>query len=514
MKYFSRSGAKAQRKAAKKIHERLCVFVAPLRRCVRNILLGVVLLIVSALFLTPVSSSSAPYDLVILNGRVIDPESRTDAIRNLGISNGTIKAISNGKLTGRTVIDARGLVVSPGFIDLHQHGQDDENYRFKAMDGVTTALELEVGTGDVDAWYAQREQKALINYGVSVGHLAARMAAMHEPVTFLPTGEAARRPATDAEIDEMKQRLENGLKRGAVAVGFGIQYTPNASRWEILEMFRVAARYGASCHVHMRHAGVKEPGSSIQALEELIAAATITSAPLHVVHIQSTGGPATPKLLQMIGEAKSRGLDITTECYPYIAGMTDIKSAIFDEGWQEVFNIDYKDLQWAATGERLTKDTFEKYRKTGGMVAVFSMTEEIVAAAIKSPLTMIASDGILEKGKGHPRTAGTYARVLGKYVREDHALSLLDALTKMTLMPAQRLERRVPAMKNKGRIRVGADADLTIFDPQTVSDRSTFQDPAQASAGVRFVLVNGVLVVKDGQLQTGVHPGVAIRAPF
>jgi N-acyl-D-aspartate/D-glutamate deacylase len=471
-------------------------------------------LLISSLLITAFSNPQASYDLVILNGRVIDPESRTDAVRNLGISNGTIKTISTSNLNGRTVIDARGLVVSPGFIDLHQHGQDDENYRFKAMDGVTTALELEVGTGDVDAWYAQRDGKSLINYGVSAGHLAARMAAMHEPVTFLPTGDAARRAATDAEIADMKQRLEDGLKRGAIAVGFGIQYTPNASRWEILEMFRVAARYNASCHVHMRHAGVKEPGSSIQALEELIAAATITGAPLHVVHIHSTGGPATPKLLQMIGEAKSHGLDITTECYPYIAGMTDIKSAIFDEGWQEVFNIDYKDLQWAATGERLTKETFEKYRKTGGMVAVFSMTEEIVDAAIKSPLTMIASDGILEKGKGHPRTAGTFSRVLGNYVRDKGALTLMEALTKMTLMPAQRLERRVPAMKNKGRVRVGADADLTIFDPRSITDKSTFQEPAQYAEGIRFVLVNGVLIVKDGGLQSDVHPGRPVRAPF
>lgn len=470
-------------------------------------------MIISALLIPAFPSPQAVYDLVILNGRVVDPESKTDAVRNLGISNGTIKSITSSTLRGRNVIDARGLVVSPGFIDLHQHGQDEENYRFKAMDGVTTALELEVGTGDVDAWYAQREQKTLINYGVSAGHLAARMAAMREPIKFLPTGDAARRAATDAEIEAMKQSLEAGLKRGAVAVGFGIQYTPNASRWEILELFRVAARYGASCHVHMRHAGVKEPGSSVQALEELIAAAAITGAPLHVVHVHSTGGPATPKLLQMIAEARSRKLDVTTECYPYIAGMTDIKSAIFDEGWQEVFGIGYKDLQWAATGERLTKETFEKYRQTGGMVAVFSMTEEIVTAAIKSPLTMIASDGILENGKGHPRTAGTYSRILGRYVREQGALTLMDALTKMTLMPAQRLERRVPSMKNKGRIRVGADADLTLFDPQTISDRSTFQEPAHYSEGIKFVIVNGVMIVKDGQLQPGVHPGRPVRAP-
>jgi N-acyl-D-aspartate/D-glutamate deacylase len=475
---------------------------------------AVLFLLLLATIAVSSSSNAEVYDLVILNGRIIDPESKTDAVRNLGISNGKIKTISRARLDGRNTIDARGLVVSPGFIDLHQHGQNEENFRFKVLDGVTSALELEVGTGDVDRWYAERAGKSLINYGVSAGHLAARMAAMKEPVTFLPTGEASRRAATDAEISEMKRRVEEGLRRGAVAVGFGIQYTPNASHWEILEMFRVAARYGASCHVHMRNAGAREPASSVQALEEVISAAAITGAPLHVVHIHSTGGPATPRLLQMIDEARARKLDITTECYPYIAGMTDIKSAIFNEGWQEVFGIDYKDLQWAATGERLTKETFEKYRQTGGMVAVFSMTEEIVLEALRNPLTIIASDGILENSKGHPRTAGTYSRVLGKYVREDHALTLMDALAKMTLMPAQRLERRVPAMKNKGRIRAGADADLTIFDPQMISDRSTFQEPARESTGVKFVIVNGVMVVKDGQLQANVHPGGPIRAPF
>src|SRR4029079_15455516 len=372
----------------------------------------------------------------------------------------------------------------------------------------------EVGTAYVDAWYALRARKSLINYGVSAGHIGARMRAMRETVGFLPSGPAAHRAATDAEILEMTQMLEQGLKQGAVAVGFGIQYTPNASRWQILEMFRVAERFGASCHVHMRHAGVKEPGSAVQALEEVISAAAITGAPLHVVHIQITGGPATPKLLQMISEAKSRGLDVTTECYPYIAGMTDIKSAIFDEGWKEVFNIDYKDLQWAATGERLTKESFDRYRKTGGMVAVFSMTEEVVDNAIASPLTIIASDGILEKGKGHPRTAGTYSRVLGNYVREKKSLTLMDALTKMTLMPAQRLERRVPSMKNKGRIRIGADADLTIFDPQAITDRSTFQEPAKYAEGINFVLVNGVPIIKDSQLQPGTNPGRPIRAPY
>lgn len=484
----------------------------------RNLWLNAIIVcsLLSSLTVSTFSSSSAKdvYDVVILNGRVIDPESTLDAVRNLGISRGAIKAITESQLNGRIVIDAKGLVVSPGFIDLHQHGQDEENYRFKVIDGVTTALELEVGTGDVDRWYAEREGKATINYGVSIGHLAARMSAMHDPSQFLPSGEAARRAATEAEIAEMKAHIEHGLRRGAIAVGFGIQYVPQASHWEILEMFRVAARFGASCHVHLRNAGLKEPASSIQALEEVIAAGSITGAPLHVVHIQSTGGKATPRLLQMIAEARSRNLDVTTECYPYIAGMTDIKSAIFNEGWQEVFGIDYGDLQWAATGERLTRESFERYRKTGGFVAIFSMTEEIVETALKNPLTMIASDGILENGKGHPRTAGTYTRVLGKYARDRGALSLMDALRKMTLMPAQRLERRVPSMRNKGRIRVGADADLAVFDPQHVIDRSTYDEPAKYAEGIKHALVNGVPVVKDGQLQPGVYPGRPVRAPL
>ena len=463
--------------------------------------------------ITTASKSLQTYDLVILNGRVIDPETKSDAIRNVGIVGGAIKIITENKIVGKRTIDASGLVVAPGFIDLHQHGQNPENNSLKAMDGVTTSLELEIGTGDVDRWYSEREGKSLINFGVSVGHIAARMAAMNEPAAFVPSGDAAKRVATEREVEQMKSTLETGLKQGAVAVGLGLQYTPGASRWEILEMFRIAARYGASSHVHMRYAGAKEPGSSVEALEEVLAAAAITGAPLHVVHVTSTGGPLAPKLLQMISEARARKLDVTTECYPYTAGMTDIKSAIFNDGWQQVFNIDYKDLQWAATGERLTKESFEKYRQVGGMVAIFSMKDEIVTAAVNSPLTMIASDGVLENGKGHPRTVGTYSRVLGRYVREQKSIALMDALAKMTLMPAQRLERRVPSMKNKGRIRVGADADIAIFDPNTIIDRSTYDDPARPSEGIRFVFVNGVEIIGEGRLQSEVFPGRSVRAP-
>jgi N-acyl-D-aspartate/D-glutamate deacylase len=477
-----------------------------------NLFLCFVVALCALVRIDVVSPSSEPeYDLVILNSRVIDPESGLDAIRNIGINNGIIQGISEKSLRGRTTVLATGLVVSPGFIDLHSHGQDQENYRFKAMDGVTTALELEVGTGDVDHWYAEREAKALINYGASVGHIPARIAVMHDPGVFLPSGDGAHKAASDAEIEEMKRRIEQGLKQGALGVGFGINYTAAASHWEILEMFRVAAKHRAPCFVHMRYAGLKEPTDGITALEEVLSATAITGAPLHVVHISSMGLRATPLLLQMIGEAQSRGLDVTTECYPYTATQTNIESAIYDEGWKEALGIDYKDLQWVATGERLTAESFARYRKTGGSVIGHAIPEEIARLSVASPMTMIASDGGLQNGKGHPRGSGSYARVLGRYVRELRALTLMDALRKMTLMPARRLEQIAPMMKNKGRIRVGADADLTIFNPGLVIDKSTFEEPAKYSEGITHVLVGGVFVVRDGKLQPDVNPGRAIR---
>jgi dihydroorotase len=190
--------------------------------------------------------------------------------------------------------------------------------------------------------------------------------------------------------------------------------------------------------------------------------------------------------------------------------MTAIESALFDQ-YQNAPDSVYQQFMWVATGERLTRESFERYRKQGGMVVLFLNTPEMEALAIASPLTAIASDGLLSGGKGHPRTAGTYARVLGHYVREKRAISLMDAIRKMALLPAQRLEQWAPAFAAKGRIKPGADADLAIFDPATVIDRATYQQPATPSEGFRHVLVNGVPVVKDGALVTGVFPGRGVR---
>jgi dihydroorotase len=245
----------------------------------------------------------------------------------------------------------------------------------------------------------------------------------------------------------------------------------------------------------------------MDALQEVLADAAATGASVHVVHITSTELRETAVALEMIHAAAEHDVDVTTEAYPYTAGMTDLSSAIFSPGWeQRNGGITYHDLQWAQTGERLTQESFARYRKQGGMVAIHSIPEDVVKMAMADPTVMIASDGILENGKGHPRAVGTYARVLGRYVREQHLLSLADALAKMSLMPANLLR-----LSNKGRLQTGADADITIFDPERVIDRATFEKPAQYSEGISYVMVNGVWVVKDGQIQTDVFPGKGVR---
>jgi dihydroorotase len=334
---------------------------------------------------------------------------------------------------------------------------------------------------------------------------------MHDPGGVTPVGDAAYRAATDEEMILLKKGIEKGLDRGALGVGFGMMYTPGASRWEILEMCRIAAKYGAPCIVHMRYAGLTEPNSCFTALEEVISGAAVTGASLHVVHITSLGFKYTPMLLQMISEARSHGLDITVECYPYTATQTYIESAVYDGDWRGSWGIDYGDLQWIATGERLTAESFARYRKVGGLVIAHSIPEDIVKFTIADPAVIIASDGTLTGGKGHPRGVGTFARLLGKYVREEKLISLSEGLRKITLIPAQRLEKFAPAMKNKGRICIGADADITIFDPEQIIDQATYEEPARYSKGINYVLVNGVIVVAEGKLLENVFPGKGVR---
>ncbi len=453
-------------------------------------------------FALALSGCTPPYDIVLAGGRVMDPESGLDAIRNVGVRDGLIAAVTEEALDGTRVIDASGLVVAPGFIDLHVHGQKDYSFTFMIRDGVTSGFELEVGTGDVEGWYREREGGQRANYGVSVGHIPTRIIVMNDPGDFLPAGAAKNEPASDEQIEEMRRRISDGLDQGAVAVGFGTAYTPGASLEEFEAMLSVAAAHGASAHIHVR--------GGLDGLAEAIETAERTGTALHVVHANSSGGMETPAFLARIEEARARGQDVTTEAYPYGAGQTRIQSALFDD-WESWDDEQFGIHQWVATGERLTRESFAQYREQGGVIIIHDRPEAMTRAALESPLTMIASDGGIGDGRGHPRGSGTFSKVLGHYVREEGVLTLMDALRRMTIEPARRLETYVPSMKNKGRLQAGADADITVFDPDTVIDKSTYEDAAVPPEGIPYVMVNGVLVVDEGELVRNARPGKPSR---
>jgi N-acyl-D-aspartate/D-glutamate deacylase len=452
------------------------------------------------------------YDVVLEGGRVMDPETNLDAVRNVGIRGGKIARISSEPLAGTRVIHVAGLVVAPGFIDLHQHGQDLASGRVKAFDGVTTALEMEIGAPDVAQFVKSKEGHSLIHFGTTASHVAARSLIFGAPLpegTILPkSGPATDQPATPEQIDKIEQRLKNEFDAGALGLGMGIQYTPGATRLEVIDMFRTAAQRKLPVYTHMRSFGRIEPGSAIEGVEEVIGAAAISGVPLHIVHVNSTCLRDTPECLSMIEGARARGLDVTTEAYPYIAGMTAVNSAVFNPGWKEKLGIDYSDLVLPDTGEHLTKERFNELRNSGTQkwILIFANTQEMVDKTIPNPLIMIASDG----AEGHPRNAGTYSRVLAQYVREKKVLTLMEALRKMTLMPAQVLERSTPEARQKGRLQEGADADIVVFDPNTIADRSTFAKPMEPSVGVHELLVGGTVLIDDGKMIPNVFPGKAI----
>ncbi len=491
------------------------------------------LAVVSFSQLVPIASAQTSYDIVILNGRVMDPESGLDAVRNVGIRGEAIAAITERQITGDVIINAAGLVVSPGFIDLHSHGQSARANEFQAMDGVTTALELESGVPDVAQFIAMRTNDAVINFAASIAHGALRTWSMPEHETELDEIAALMVSSDDANdglIDSfysllaegqykelqaqffptLWRRLEQGLNDGALGIGMPHAYYPGVSHDEIFRLFDFAASNDTTIFTHVK-------GMGTTGVQEVVANAVATGASLHIVHINSSSLWSYQTNLDIIFGAQDRGADITTEAYPYTAASTSIESALFDDGWQETMRITYGDIQWQDTGERLTETTFEEYRQQGGVVIIHLMKPEWIKNILSDPRVMVASDGMPYAPGAHPRSAGTFSRFLGRYVRDQEVVSLLDGLAKVTLLPALRLETISPQMKRKGRLQVGRDADITVFSAEQIIDTADFESDLSFSEGVQYVLVNGQLVVWDGELVEGARPGRAIlgrRAPF
>lgn len=477
----------------------------------------VVLLLLSG----PVAGAAGQqtYDLVLTGGTVMDPETGLAAVRNVGVLGDRIVAVTEEPIAGEVTIDVAGSIVAPGFIDMHAHGQSYRANVFQAHDGVTTALELEGGAADVAAFLANREGQALVNYGASVAHSQLRVAGMPQYAdvleqvgagTYAEEGElqelfallsrAGYEPVEPEEYPAVRAALERNLAAGGLGIGLPHQYYPGASRDEIFRVFEMAAHWDMPIYTHVRSMGV-------EAFQEVIANSAATGAPLHIMHINSSALGSIGTVLDLLEGAIDSGVDVSAEAYPYTAASTGIESAIFDEGWQERLGITYEDIQLQDTGERLTADTFAMHRERTGTVIIHMMKPEWIEMWMKRPFVMIASDGMPYAPGAHPRSAGTFTRVLGRYAREQEMLPVMEAISRMSYQPARRLERFAPAMARKGRLQEGMDADITVFDPGTVVDTATFEEDLSLSEGVRYVLVNGTLVVRDGETVEGVTPG-------
>lgn len=471
--------------------------------------------LVMASSIAGMAGADEPFDIVLHGGRVIDPESGLDSVRDVGIRGDTIAAVSEAPLSGRRTVDAGGLVVAPGFIELHQHDFLPGTDRVLALDGVTTALELEIGVPDVGRFIAAHRGKSLVNFGASASYFIARLSAWDQPVAaskmgaeagVVPqSGPATNDAATPAQLGRALARLRSEVGAGALGIGVGLEYSPGTTRHELIEVFRLAKSLDVPIFVHARSSGLLEPGTGIASVSELIGASAITGAPVHLHHVNSTCMRDALECIAMMAGAREHGLDVSTEAYPYTVAMTEINSAFFNPGWRDKLGIGYGDLELPETGERLTQDKFEQLHASpeGQLILIHLNPQSVVDAIMAEPDVIVASDGI----SLHPRGAGTRARVLSRYVRELKTLGLVDAIRKMTLLPAQRLESLTPEARRMGRIQVGARADVTVFDLATVQDQATFREPAKPSVGMRYVLVGGTPVVDDGKVVEGVEPG-------
>jgi N-acyl-D-aspartate/D-glutamate deacylase len=470
------------------------------------------------------------YDLVLNGGHVIDPESGLDAIRNIGIAAGSIAAISTEPMQGATTIDASGLVVAPGFINLHSHSWTPLGQEFELKDGVTTALELEAGAYPVTKFGTHApiaiEGNARINFGASVGHAWARSAVLeaddlvsgadHMRASAITEGDvrgmkrpAFREPLMPDQREELRKHLEAGLDEGGLGIGMLLDYMSEVvDDAEMQLVFDVAAEKQAPIIVHIRRGIAGDPAG----LLEIIQYAKASGAPVHVCHVQANAMSNIDEFLRLIRKARDEDVRITTESFPYNGASTSITAAVFNRDWQTIFDITYEDVEWAATGERFNEETWHEYREKypGGTVIHHYNKEEWTSVATNAPDVIVAADGFpiftLEQ-KVAPFGIGTNARVLGRYVREKGSLSLQDAIAKMTYLPAKMLQGYSPSMAMKGRIKVGADADITVFDAATIIDNATYGDPYQASSGIIHVLVGGQLAISDGKLQSNTYAG-------
>ncbi|MEP0200699.1 MAG: amidohydrolase family protein [Halioglobus sp.] len=468
------------------------------------------------ILLVGMCAARADYDLVIEGGRVIDPASGTDKVLNVGVTNGTIAALSEQPLSGERVIDAHRRIVAPGFIDLHTHTPFPYGEKLQVKDGVTTALDLEAGAFPLSFYGEFIRDQAHANYGASVGHYAIRIKVIEgkdQPYLLSKTGQmvpgaAFTQRATPAQIATMRELIQQGLDQGGLGIGLLLDYMSDAVSDEELRMiFDLASANDTVVWAHIRR-GVD---GDIQPLHDMLQLAIAKGSKLHICHINANAMGEIDAWLAAIDEANERGANVTTEIFPYTAGSTSIMAAVFDRDWQTIFGITYEDVQWSETGEYFTRESWERTRKERPDSSVIHhyMKEEWLRRALRYPGMMVATDAMPSlqfEIKSAPNGAGSFTRLLAHFVRDEGVLELSDAIARASYYPARRLASFAPAFKLKGRVQVGADADLLVFALENLQDNARYTDPYREATGWDYIIVGGEVVVEGGDL-TGATPG-------
>lgn len=503
------------------------------------------------------------FDLSITGGRVIDPESGLDATKSVGVTAGRITYVGDVPIDGVREIDASGLVVCPGFIDLHSHAQNLPGLRLQALDGVTSSLELEGGALPAADHYAWAEEQGRpINFGFSAGWAYARMQVLDGvscprpqddenarvpiyPFARFQDAPRWRGPATPTEIVDIVASVRSQIDDGAIGVGVLAGYAPDSTTEELHALAELGAELNQPLFVHSRSMADRDENGSVDAVRELIGASREFDAPIHLCHMNSTSGLRVAQIVEELDSAQKAGVRITTEAYPYSAGATVIGAAFLAPDKLSENNKTPQSVTYLKTGEQVAdEERLAEIRAAdpGGMCVLsnFDLNDpeqrDLLLKAVTFPGAAIASDAMQLTFVGeeserkaaehaltgdvwplpdglyaHPRSAGCFAKALSQLARESNALSLAEVIRRAAFIPATILADAAPCMRSKGRIQVGADADITIFNETTVAPQADYER-LRPSAGMEHVLVGGSPIVEDGTLRVDALPGRPIKS--
>ena len=521
------------------------------RRSKNNV--RIMLAMTVAAFVAGCSNGSAQdsYDIVILNGRVMDPETNFDAVRNIGIRDGRIVTITEGALTGAQTIDATGHVVSPGFIDTEQHGLGPWGVKVNLRDGVTTQMDFEGGAANIDEWYAAREGKTQANFGTVVGQEFARMRvhdglALEGPKISMPyffdyRAEAAKdgvdgwsvTRSTVEQMNEITKTLDEGLRLGAIGVGSTLGYAQKGiTTYEMFEAQRAGARYGRLTSVHHRfHPSAATPTEQPTGVNELLTNAMVLDAPLQVHHDNDYGWWENQEKMAL---AREQGYNVWATYYPWIAGSGNYGASIVaPETWEGAMGFKYEETIYDPQLDKfVTKEEFLEFKASEPgrtLIAYSPPRKDWLPEWTKVEHFVVAGDGMpgldIEGNRltwdssydlyaGHPRTAGTHAAALR--IARENGVPLMHSIAQLSYWSAKHIgDTGLKGMQERGRMQEGMVADITIFDAENVTEHATFQagTAGLASTGIPYVLVNGVIVVADSKVLKDVYPGQAIRFP-